>query len=58
MKDYLLLILSALLLAVVFALNKLYQRKAGTSLEAGFRFNIAIGLLTSLIFFGDRRIST
>lgn len=50
MKDYLLLLLAALLLAADFALNKLYQRKAGTSLAAGFRFNALLGLFTALVF--------
>lgn len=50
MKDYLLLSLAALLLAADFALNKLYQRRAGTSLAAGFRFNSLLGLFTALVF--------
>ena len=50
MKDYLLLLLAALLLAADFALNKFYQRKAGTSLAAGFRFNALLGFFTALVF--------
>lgn len=50
MKDYLLLLLAALLLATDFALNKLYQKHAGTSLKAGFRFNALLGLFTALVF--------
>lgn len=50
MMHYLLLLFAALLLAGVFALNKLYQRQAGTSLKAGFRFNALVGLFTAAIF--------
>ena len=50
MKDYLLLLLAALLLAADFALNKLYQKHAGTSLKAGFRFNALLGLFTAIVF--------
>ena len=51
MKDYLMLITAAALLAVDFALNKLYQRSEGTSLKTGFKFNALIGIFTSIIFF-------
>ena len=50
MKDYLMLVLAAVLLAGDFALSKLYQRHAGTSLKAGFRFNALLGLFTAVIF--------
>ena len=52
MTDYLLLLLAAILLAFDFALSKLYQRYAGTSLFAGFLFNLFSGLFTALIFWG------
>lgn len=51
MKDYLLLLLAALLLALDFALNKLYQRHAGTSLVAGFGFNAMVGIFTAVLCF-------
>ena len=50
MKDYLLLILSALILAADFSVNKLYQKKAGTGLGSGLKFNIILGLFTALLF--------
>jgi len=50
MKDYSLLVLAAVLLAVDFALTKLYQKREGTSLSAGFAFNSLSGLFTALIF--------
>ena len=42
---------SALLLALDFALNKLYQQKAGTSIRAGLGFNTLLGGICALIFF-------
>ena len=50
MTDYLLLLLAALLLAFDFALSKLYQQHVGTTLSAGFLFNVFSGLFTALIF--------
>jgi drug/metabolite transporter (DMT)-like permease len=50
MKDYGLLTLAAVLLAVDFAIAKLYQKRAGTSLSAGFAFNALLGLFTALVF--------
>ena len=50
MKDYILLILADLLLAANFAINKIYQKNAGTSFRAGFTFSAMTGLLTALIF--------
>ncbi|MBQ9805266.1 MAG: hypothetical protein IJW49_01985 [Clostridia bacterium] len=50
MKDYGLLGLAAILLAVDFALSKLYQKRAGATLSAGFAFNALSGLFTALIF--------
>ncbi len=51
MGDYLLLIIADLLLACNFAINKIYQNKAGISLKAGFGFNSLLGLFTAGIFF-------
>ena len=51
MKDYMLLIVADLLLAGNFAITKLYQNKAGTSVKAGFLFNAIVGLFTAAIFF-------
>ena len=50
MKDYLLLVLADLFLAVNFAINKIYQKRAGTSFRAGFTFSAMTGLLTAVIF--------
>ena len=50
MGDYLLLLLADLLLAVNFAFNKIYQRRAGTSFTAGFTFSAICGAFTALIF--------
>ena len=49
--DYVLLICSALILAVDFALNKAYQKIKGTSAAAGFGFNSLLGLFTAILFF-------
>lgn len=51
MKYYLMTICAVMLLAGDFAVNKLYQRKYGTSLEIGLKFNALMGLFTALIFF-------
>lgn len=50
MSNYALLSVAAILLAGDFALSKLYQRRAGTALSAGFAFNALSGLFTALIF--------
>ncbi len=50
MDSYLMLVAAALLLAVDFSLNKVYQKWQGTSLKAGLRFNALLGLFTALIF--------
>ena len=50
MKDYILLILADLLLAANFAINKIYQKRAGTAFRAGFTFSAMTGLLTALVF--------
>ena len=51
MQAYILVVLSAVLLAVDFLIVKLYQRAEGTSPEKVFRFNFFIGLFTVVIFF-------
>ncbi len=50
-KDYFLVILSTLLLAVEFSLQKLYQKQCGTGPRAGLIFNTVSGLVTAVIFF-------
>lgn len=47
---YLLLLAAALLLAFDFAVNKLYQKIAGTKISAGLLFNSLWGLFTAIIF--------
>ena len=49
--DYLILLSASALLATCFVANKLYEKNAGTSLEAGFIFNIMLGFLAASIFF-------
>ncbi len=49
--DLLMLILSALLLAVDFLIAGVYQKREGTSPEKVFRFNFFIGLFKTVIFF-------
>lgn len=51
MKYYLMIVLAVILLAGDFAVNKLYQKRYGTSLETGLKFNALIGLFTAIIFF-------
>ncbi len=51
MMNYLMLIFSAILLAVNFCINKLYQKQAGTSLKVGFLFSALSGLCSAIIFF-------
>ncbi len=46
------LVIAAILLAFDFALSKLYQKRAGTSLKAGFFFNALLGFFTAVIFWG------
>ena len=48
---YLMLLGAAALLAVCFVINKIYQKYAGTSLEAGLTFNTLIGFFAAIIFF-------
>lgn len=49
--QYVMLTLAAMLLAVDFVLNKIYQKAKGTSPRAGFGFNSLLGLFTAIIFF-------
>lgn len=51
MQNYIFVILATVLLAVDFALQKLYQKKQGTGVTAGLTFNAVIGLVTAIIFF-------
>ncbi len=51
MTNYIMLTVAALLLAVDFAINKVYQSKKGTSPKAGFGFNALLGLFTLLVFY-------
>lgn len=53
--DYIMLTSAALLLAVDFSANKLYQNLRGTSLEASLFFNLILGLATAIIFFAVNR---
>lgn len=48
--NYLLLFIASFLLAVDFAVNKLYQKTAGTGIVAGLGFNSILGLFTAIIF--------
>lgn len=50
MQNYILVILATVLLAVDFALQKLYQQKCGTGVKAGLTFNAVIGLATAIVF--------
>ena len=51
MKYYLMIVLAVILLAGDFAVNKLYQKRYGISLETGLKFNALMGLFTAIIFF-------
>lgn len=50
MQYYLLLLLADGLLALNFAVTKVYQRQAGAALAAGLRFNLLLGLFTAAAF--------
>ena len=50
MKYYGMLLAAVILLALDFALNKVYQRRAGTSPKAGFLFNAMVGIFAAAIF--------
>lgn len=49
--QYLMLTLAGLLLAMDFALNKIYQKSQGTSPESALFFNSVLGLTTAIVFF-------
>ncbi len=48
--SYVLLIISAILLAVNFVINKIYQKSEGASVESGLKFNMISALFTVIIF--------
>lgn len=48
---YFLLIIAAVLLALNFATNKVYQVAEGASLRSALKFNIVLGFFTTIIFF-------
>lgn len=50
--EYIWILLADLMMAVDFSLNKVYQRKCGATPAAGYRFNLLVGLLKTLIFWG------
>ena len=49
--QYTMLVISSMLLAVDFSLNKIYQKFKGISPSAGFGFNSLLGLFTAIVFF-------
>lgn len=51
MKYYLMIALAVILLAMDFSVNKLYQKRYGTSLASGLKFNALLGLFIAIIFF-------
>lgn len=55
---YIMLAATAMVLAVDFALNKLYQRKNGVSPAAGLRFNALLGLFTAVLYFAVNGFNT
>lgn len=50
MHNYILVIIATVLLAVDFALQKLYQQKCGTGVKAGLTFNAVVGFATAVVF--------
>lgn len=48
--QYFMLVISDMLLALNFAISKVYQKKEGVSPATGFKFNALVGISTSLIF--------
>lgn len=50
MQNYILVIIATVLLAVDFALQKLYQQKCGTGARAGLTFNAVVGFATAIVF--------
>ena len=51
MTNYLMLIFSDILLAITFAVNKIYQKHMGVSIKAGFLASALMGLFSATIFF-------
>lgn len=49
--DYILLIISAILIAANFVINNLYQQNRGTSAKRSIEFNMWLGLVSAIIFF-------
>lgn len=49
--QYFLLTVSTLLLALNFTIQKVYQRRQGTSSASSFGFNALLGLCTAILFF-------
>ena len=52
MGNYILVFLAVVLLAVNFALNKVYQKGRGESIREGLFFNLILGVFTALIMWG------
>lgn len=50
MKDYFLLIISVVLLALDFSVTKTYQQKIGADVKHGLTFNIFSGLFSAAVF--------
>lgn len=50
-KDYLMLFAAVILLALSFAVNKVYQNKNGSGLAEGIKFNMLSGFFTAAVFF-------
>ncbi|MDY6315503.1 MAG: EamA family transporter [Clostridia bacterium] len=50
-KDYILIIISVLLLALNFAATKAYQKDKGSGLAEGIKFNALLGEVTAVLFF-------
>lgn len=56
--QYLMLVAAALLLAVDFSVQKVYQKLKGTSPAAGFGFCALLGLFTVIVFFAANGCKT
>ena len=52
MIHYILVFLAVVLLAVNFALNKVYQKGRGESIREGIWFNLTLGIFTALFMWG------
>ena len=50
-KEYLMLLCAAVLLAVFFVFNKFWQKRMGNTLVAGLAFNVILGALAAVMFF-------